>query len=218
MKPALGTVVAIAIATAALAACTSSGGAPATDSGSATQSASTGTSAASGPSPTDTPAGPTGAPTSVPVVVPTGTKAPFPTPGKEPSKQPNQTKVLNALPGSSAASCAVVHNQRDLRAGSVGAGNFQNMHADFKSSYGKTEVPELNMYLIPQHAKHMRKVTATVDPFGSGQTRTVKSTSVEDAEASRYYALQLPVAKPGKYRLTFAAGQDHGCFVVSFHA
>jgi hypothetical protein len=152
----------------------------------------------------------------VPVVVPTGTKAPYPTPGKQPPLQANQTSVLNSLPGSSSQSCGNVGNHTDLRAGAVAAGDFRTARHDFRAGYGKTESVQLNMYVIPQHARHMHKVRATIQPVGGGQAQTVTSTSVEQADTSRYFAVQIPMSRPGTYKFTFVTGQDRGCFVASF--
>jgi hypothetical protein len=158
------------------------------------------------------------APTSVPVVVPTGTKAPYPTPGKQPPLQANQSSVLNALPGNSSHSCGKVGNHTALRAGSMAAGDFQSAQHDFRAGYGKSESVQLNMYVIPQHARHLHKVRATIQPVGGGQARRVTSTSVEQADTSRYFAVQIPLSRPGTYKFTFVTGQDRGCFLASFQA
>jgi hypothetical protein len=157
-------------------------------------------------------------PTSVPVVVPTGTKAPYPTPGKQPPPRANQSSVLNSLPGSSSQACGNVGSHTDLRAGSVAAGNFQTAQHEFRAGYGKSESVQLNMYVIPQHAQHMHKVRATIQPVGGGQGQTVTSTSVEQADTSRYFAIQIPMSRPGNYKFTFVTGQDRGCFIASFQA
>jgi hypothetical protein len=236
MRLATGSIALSIVAAASLVACSSSGGTPAasdsvnppapTDSTASTHAGSgpahTGT-ASSGPRPTGTrshqrrPGRPT-APTSVPIVVPTGTKAPYPTPGKDPALQADQSAVLDSLPGSSSPSCGHADGHTDLRAGSVAAGNFQTAQHDFRTGYGKSESVELNLYVIPQHAGHLHKVTTTVEPLGGGHPQTVTSGSVEQAEASRYFAVQIAMGRPGTYRFTFVSGPDRGCFIASFHA
>jgi hypothetical protein len=216
-------VVAMALAVAGVTACTSAGDNPPGRAGSAATpanpAATPGSSSGTTPRPAGTtaPAG-TGAPTSVPVVVPTGTKAPYPTPGKVPAEQPNQASVLASLPGRKSSSCAVVRGARDVRAGSVAAGNFQSVRQYFRSNYGKTETTEIPMYVIPQHAGHLSRMTARIAALGEGTSRTLSSKSVEAADAYRYFAVQLPIARPGKYRLTFVSGQDRGCFLISLKA
>lgn len=151
------------------------------------------------------------------MAVPTGTKARYPTPGKDPELVADQSSVLDSLPGSSSQACGEVGGHTDLRAGSIAAGNFQSAQHDFRAGYGKTEGVELNIYVIPQNARHLHKVQATVRPLGGGQALTVTSTAVEQADVSRYFAVQLPVSRPGTYRLTFVTGADRGCFIATFH-
>ena len=142
--------------------------------------------------------------------------APYPTPGHEPDAQTNQVTVLNSLPGSSAGSCAVVGSHTDLRAGSVAAGNFATAKKQYASTVGKTEVPSVSLYVIPQNAKAMDSVTITVDPRGAGVTKKVTSKSIGQADAWSFYAVTLPVPAAGSYRLTVVAGINHGCFDVTF--
>lgn len=242
MKPATSLIalpMAAAIA-AALVACSSTGSGPGAPNSprpavpytptTSTPSGSSPTTSQADAAPSDPGAGPgpaqshsrdrgtPGAPTSEPNPVPSGAKAPYPTPGKDPAMQPDQSSVLDSLPGSSSRSCGRVGDHTDLRAGSIAAGNFQTAQHDFRAGYGKTEGVELNMYVIPQNARHLHEVHATIEPVSGGQVQTVTSTSVEQADVSRYFAVQLPVSRPGTYKLTFATGADHGCFIATFHA
>lgn len=142
--------------------------------------------------------------------------APYPTPSGDATVRANQTVVLNSLPGSRSQSCATVGAHTTVRAGSIAAGNFQTARKSFSSQYRKTEVPQLNLYVIPQHAKAMKKLTVKVRSLSGGQSKTVHSTQVEKAAEWRYYALVLPVKEPGSYRLTMSSGADKGCFDVRF--
>ena len=144
------------------------------------------------------------------------TTAPYSTPGKEPDANSNQAAVLKSLPGSAAATCAVVGTHSDLRSGSVAVGNFVVARKKYSDEVATTEVPEVFLYVIPQDAKSMRSVTVTVDPTGTGPTRQVTSKSVEQADAWTYFAVNIPVYAPGSYRLTMVSGANKGCFDVSF--
>jgi hypothetical protein len=222
-----------AAASATLVACTSSGGTSEASS-SPNQPASTsdapetpavtdGSTGASGPARDHTRShsrgpGRPSAPTSVPIVVPTGTKAPYPTPGKQPKPKANQTSVLDSLPGSNSQSCGTVGNHTDFRAGSIAAGNFQTAEHDFRAGYGKRESVQLNMYVIPQHARNLDKVRGTIQPVRGGKAQTVTSSAVETADTARYFAVQIPMSQPGMYKFTFVSGQDQGCFIASFQA
>lgn len=142
--------------------------------------------------------------------------APYPTPGNNPGGHHDQTGVLNSLPGSSAPSCATVGSRTDVRAGSIAAGNFVVARKKFKSELGRTEVPSVFLYVIPQHAKGTHTLRVTVQPRAGGAAHTVRSTSLEQADQWHYFALDLPVPAPGTYRLRMNAGQNSGCFDVTF--
>jgi hypothetical protein len=129
---------------------------------------------------------------------------------------PDQSSVLGALPGSSSTSCATVGTHTDLRSGSVAMGNFVLAGKQYRTEARKSGIPEVGLYLIPQHAKHLKRATLTLDPRGSGKSKTITTRSVEDTDTSRYFAVQLPVAAPGTYQLSVVSGQDHGCYVVTF--
>lgn len=124
--------------------------------------------------------------------------------------------MLDALPGSSSPACAPVGTHPDLHSGSVAAGNFVAAHQAYRAQVGKTEQPQIGLYLIPQHAAHLSTATVVVDPEGSGPSRTVVSEAVERADADRYFSVRFFVPKPGTYRLLMRSGRDHGCFIVTF--
>lgn len=131
-------------------------------------------------------------------------------------KQTNQTSVLQSLPGSASSTCGAVHESTtDLRVGSMAAGNWKSARADFHKQYGTTEVPELSMYAIPQNVKHLKSLKLTVTPQG-GAAKTVTVKGLQSADVWSYFALQVPIPKPGTYRLTMVAGANKGCFDVTF--
>jgi hypothetical protein len=144
------------------------------------------------------------------------TAAPYPTPGRDPAKQLNQKPVLDSLPGSASSACALVGTRGDVRSGSIAMGDFAAARASFAAQFGKVYVPQLDVQVIPENATAMRTVTVTVDPSGPGATHTATSKSVQDADAWSYFALTLPVAQPGTYRLTVVSGTNRGCFEVTF--
>lgn len=167
------------------------------------------TSAASTTRPT------TGATSGTTTAPPTKTTVPHLRPGRGAGPRSNQTRVLDSLPGSGAAGCAAVGSRADVRAGSVAAGNFRIARSKYAAEAGRSEVPELFLYVIPQRTKHLHKLTVSVDPV-SGPTRTVTSTSVERADVWRYFAVDIPIARAGAYRLTMVSGANRGCFDVTF--
>jgi hypothetical protein len=141
---------------------------------------------------------------------------PYPTPGRDPSQAADQSTVLASLPGTTSATCEDVGSHTDLRSGSIAAGNFAHARAQYTQTVASTEVPELDLYVIPQHAAKLTTLTITMDPTDSGATKTLTSTSVQQADAWSYFAVQLPVPAPGGYQLTMVSGADRGCFLVTF--
>jgi hypothetical protein len=146
---------------------------------------------------------------------PTKTTVPHLRPGSGAGPRSNQTQVLDSLPGSDAADCADVGSRADVRSGSMAAGNFRIARSKYAAEAGRSEAPELFLYVIPQRPKHLHKLTVSVDP-ASGPTRTVTSTSMERADVWRYFAVDVPIARAGAYRLTMVSGSNKGCFDVMF--
>lgn len=126
--------------------------------------------------------------------------------------------MLDALPGNASSACAFVGARSDVRAGSLAAGNFVDARREFAKQYRKTEIPELSLYVIPEAPAGNHRLRVTIDPAGPGARTTVTSTQVERAGAARYFAVQVPIERPGKYRLTMKSAGGSGCFDVSFTA
>jgi len=210
----------VVVAAVALSSCTSSSSAGTALSASIAPPTSVGPPSSSDVASTSAPAArrSSGArrPSTHPVVAPTGSKAPYPTPGKVPALKPDQRPVLNALPGSSSPSCTAVDSHPDVHSGQLAMGNFVAARRQYKATVHKSEVPMLDMYVIPAHAGHLTRLVVTLQPLGGGAKSTVTSTSVQTAESSRFFALQLPVRAAGTYRIAAVSGQDRGCFIARF--
>lgn len=142
--------------------------------------------------------------------------APFPTPGRDPKKVTDQTAALAALPGSTSSACARVGARTSLRAGGIGMGDFQSAKRSYAVQLPKTEVPQLNFYVIPQHAKKLTTATVRIDPPGSVKASTVRSKQVESADVYSYFVFVLPIRAVGVYTLRVTSGSDQGCFTVAF--
>jgi hypothetical protein len=146
--------------------------------------------------------------------------APLSTPARDPDLVPDQTSVLASLPGNASSACVKVGaTTTDTRAGGIGVGNFTAARAAYKRSAASASaaVPTVFLYVIPQHAAHLHGLKVSIRASsGAEPTRTLTSTSVEQAEAQRYFAVNLPITAPGTYRLTMVSGSDKGCFDVSF--
>ncbi len=149
---------------------------------------------------------------------PTSTGAPSSTPSAAApttaSGSGDQGSVLKTLPGSSSSKCVAVGSRRDVRSGSLAAGNFAQARTQYRTIKNQ-ELPTVSLYVIPQSSKTMPTLKVKVTT-ASGSSTTVTSTSVGDADKWRYYNVQVPVAKPGTYHLHASAGANHGCFTVVF--
>lgn len=95
-------------------------------------------------------------------------------------------------------------------------GDFQSARRSYSAQLPKTEFPQLNFYVIPQHTEKLTTATVRIDPPGSGAASTVRSKQIEKADAYRYFAFVLPIRAEGNYVLTVTSGADRGCFRVSF--
>lgn len=128
-----------------------------------------------------------------------------------------QESVLLKLPGSTRSDvCVTVGSHRDVTSGSIAMGNFASAQKSYKSQYPHSQVPTVNLYVIPEH-RSMPGVRITMTPTtATGKARTVRSTTVEPADIWKYYSVQLPVPESGSWRLKVASGSDHGCFDVTF--
>lgn len=145
---------------------------------------------------------------------PTATLSPIAT-----ANPANQAAVLNSLPGSTKQnSCQVVGDQRDVRSGTIAAGNF----AVARQQYSKLASPshrtaQVFLYIIPQRASSMSGVTLRMTPLsGSGKSTVTTVKTVDTANDWRYYSAELNVPGPGKWRLSAASGPNAGCFDVTF--
>lgn len=127
-----------------------------------------------------------------------------------------QDAVLDSLPGSAATACATVGSQRDVRAGSMGAGNFVDARAAYRRDPGYgSSIP---LYFIPRDVGDSPKVTVTVArPDGSDST-TFVSTELSRFDLWQYYVMRVSVPSDGAWRISAVAGKNKGCFETDFGA
>lgn len=128
-----------------------------------------------------------------------------------------QEAVLQSLPGTSSAQCAVVGGKSDMRAGTLAAGNFAEMRKQYASQAKTKAQPQVSMYVIPQDVSRLTGVSVTLDPLNAkAKSRTFKTDAVNTADEWRYYRVDLTVPSPGTWRMTAVSGKDKGCFEVTF--
>lgn len=139
------------------------------------------------------------------------------TPGPDLPEHPRkQTRVLDALDGSSDQKCVGVGDSGDVRSGSIAMGNFARARGEFADQVGSMEQPEVHFYVIPEHLHGADGVRVTLTPTRGGETRTIRVRRLESAEVWKYYAVAANIPGPGSYRMTAVSGEDHGCFLVDF--
>lgn len=112
-------------------------------------------------------------------------------------------------------------NTVDLRSGGFVAGDFARSQQNFASGYGDpTDHTGVKIYWIPLHAKHMPGLTVHATRIsGTKITRTMHQNNVAWGSDGRlFYPSGVPIPQPGTWKLVAAAGQDKGCFIVTFTA
>jgi hypothetical protein len=75
----------------------------------------------------------------------------------------------------------------------------------------------VKIYWFPLHVDHMSVLTVRASPVG-GPTLTRTYTLVGAYGRFVFYSTAVPIPKPGTWTLLASAGQNKGCFVVSFLA
>lgn len=193
--------------------CSSGGGTPTAAGGSGTPAGTatgTGTTASGTPTAAATSGGP------APRATATPTPAPIPRTATA-SPDGNQRPVLNNLPGDAATgSCVNVADQRDVRSGTMGAGNFVTARKQFSDQAKTRSQPSVSLYLIPSDARGLTTVTVKLRNTRDGTTRTVSSDERQLAEDWLYFPVTLSVPSAGSWEITATAGGNTGCFRVSF--
>lgn len=193
-----------------MAGCSSDGGTP-------TAAGSTPPPAASSGTATGTPAAtPPAASGTGPASTAPATQSPAPGP-KTATASPggNQRPVLNNLPGNPAAgSCVAVGDQRDLRSGTMGAGNFVTARKAFADQAKTKSQPSVPLYLIPSNATGLSTVVVTLRKGGTSRTATFKEQQY--AEDWLYFPVRLSIPSAGTWQITATSGSNTGCFSVAF--
>lgn len=139
------------------------------------------------------------------------------TSGVSPVTAGDQSSVLSSLPGSAKSGCVAVGERSDVRSGTMAAGNFVTARKAFADQAKTVPAPTINLYLIPADARTLRKVTLTLEQVGGQHLkRTFTSTSVQDADQWKYFAVQASVPAAGTWRLRATSNTSTGCFDVVF--
>ena len=128
----------------------------------------------------------------------------------------NQGDVLASLPGDPSGDCVEVGDLRDVRSGTMAAGNFATARQQFADQVGTKSQPTVFLYLIPSDSRKPGAVSVRLQQVPSGPERTIKSDVMATADRWRYFPVNLSIPAEGTWRITATTRKAKGCFLVTF--
>ena len=128
----------------------------------------------------------------------------------------NQGDVLASLPGDPSGDCVEVGDLRDVRSGTMAAGNFATARQQFADQVGTKSQPTVFLYLIPSDSRKPGAVSVRLQQVPSGPERTIKSDVMATADRWRYFPVNLSIPDKGTWRITATTRKAKGCFLVTF--
>ena len=135
------------------------------------------------------------------------------------SKAPvSQADVVGRLPGPADGSCTTTV-ARNVRSGSLGAGDFDVARKAYKDGGTGIEPATVTLHVIPAHPGSMPELQVEMTRLRKPVWYRNASTSKTGTTSGgvKYYVLTFEVPVPGNWRLEMAAGDDKGCFEVAFN-
>ncbi|WP_448231842.1 hypothetical protein [Microbacterium lacticum] len=142
-------------------------------------------------------------------VPPIETDAPV-VPSNEPGRQDS---VLDSLPGEAASGCVTVGERRDVRSGTMAAGNF----ADARARFAADPSAPVSLYVIPVDLNGDPALTMTLTRLGGEGSTTVETAEFHTADEWRFYGVNVVVPGEGEWRIEASAGEaNQGCWEVDF--
>ena len=128
----------------------------------------------------------------------------------------NQGDVLASLPGDPSGDCVEVGDLRDVRSGTMAAGNFATARQQLADQVGTKSQPTVFLYLIPSDSRKPGAVSVRLQQVPSGPERTIKSDVMATADRWRYFPVNLSIPAEGTWRITATTRKAKGCFLVTF--
>lgn len=145
-----------------------------------------------------------------PTQVPPVATAPPTFPVNEPGRQDS---VLETLPGKAKAGCVDVGDMRDVRSGSMAAGNFVDARAQFSAS----PTAGIPFYFIPVETKGDPELTVDLERVDAPGSTKIRSSQIQTADEWQYYPVTITVPEAGTWRIKASAGTaSAGCWVATF--
>jgi hypothetical protein len=147
-------------------------------------------------------------------VAPTEVPGPETAPPVVPTNAPGrQDSVLKTLPGEAKSGCVDVGSQRDVRSGTMAAGNF----ADARTQFSGSPTSAIPFYFIPADATGDPELVVKLkrlDGSGSGE---IRSSQIQTADEWQYYPVMITIPSVGKWQIKASAGTaSSGCWVTDF--
>lgn len=172
--------------------------------------------ASPGSSSTDTPKSGTSAPAegAKEPLDPRDVPAPETAPPVSPTNAPGrQDSVLAALPGDSSPGCVAVEDERDVRSGSMAAGNF----VDARNQFAESPDSAIPLYFIPEATEGDLELVVELEEVKGSASDVLRSSALQTANQWRYFSVAAKIPKPGVWRITASAGKANaGCWEVRF--
>jgi hypothetical protein len=129
-----------------------------------------------------------------------------------------QTAAFRGAPGSAANRCVAVGHHRNARSGEFLAGPFGVDEQGYTAGYRQGVRPSaVKIYWVPLHVDHMSALTVQ-ETLAGGPTITRTYTLLGATRSFVFYSTGVPIPEPGTWKLLATAGQNKGCFIVSFLA
>lgn len=147
-------------------------------------------------------------------VDPTDVPAPETAPPVQPTNQPGrQDSVLDTLPGEEKSGCVEVGSQRDVRSGSMAAGNF----ADARALFSGSPATALPFYFIPIDLSGDPELVVELKQLDGSASDKIRSSQIQTADEWRYYPVMITIPNAGKWEIKASAGAaSSGCWVAAF--
>jgi hypothetical protein len=145
-----------------------------------------------------------------PTEVPALETAPPVVPTNEPGRQDS---VLESLPGEAKSGCVDVGSQRDVRSGSMAAGNFADAQAKFSGS----PTSSIPFYFIPVDLTGDPELVVELKRLDGSGSDEIRSSQIQTADEWRYYPVMITIPAAGKWEIKASAGAaSSGCWVAAF--
>ncbi|MFD5213472.1 hypothetical protein [Microbacterium sp. NPDC058345] len=131
-----------------------------------------------------------------------------------PTDEPGrQDSVLDRLPGEAGSGCVAVNDERDVRSGTMAAGNF----AEARAQYSDSAESEMSFYFIPAALEGDPELVIRLTQVNGSGEKEIRSAAIETADEWRFYPVRFAIPEEGTWRIEATAGDENrGCWEATF--